>query len=207
MIHVFHGFLGSPADFSFLKELPHLKIYDLYQDEMPNVLPQDILIGYSMGGRVCLELAKKVQFKLKKVILVNAHPGLDDEDERLKRKEWEDVLIKKMETSAHDDFMSYWNALEIFKYDEPISGRPEHFHRSRQLFDAHRLSHQENYLPLLLSHQEKVHFLTGLQDQKYLKLAHDSLLPQNLNISFLEGGHRLFQKPAPLYKAIKLLID
>jgi esterase/lipase len=61
MIHVFHGFLGSPGDFEFL-ENENVRLHDLYQS-IPETHADDTLIGYSMGGRLAMELAKKNGFK------------------------------------------------------------------------------------------------------------------------------------------------
>ena len=60
MIHIFHGFLGSADDFSFLKS-DEIVVHDLYSmKEPPHLNANDTLIGYSMGGRIALDLAPTI---------------------------------------------------------------------------------------------------------------------------------------------------
>lgn len=56
MIHVFHGFLGSPEDFQFLNG-EDVQVHDLYSmNQYPEIGLDDTLIGYSLGGRIALEI-------------------------------------------------------------------------------------------------------------------------------------------------------
>ncbi len=61
VIRVFHGFLGSPQDFHFLKG-DRVVLHNLYESA-PVTSSEDTLIGYSMGGRLAIELAKKNGFR------------------------------------------------------------------------------------------------------------------------------------------------
>jgi pimeloyl-ACP methyl ester carboxylesterase len=52
MITALHGFLGLPSDWAFLG--PDVRAVDLWHEEIP---PEgDVLLGYSMGGRLALQL-------------------------------------------------------------------------------------------------------------------------------------------------------
>lgn len=204
MIHLFHGFLGGPEDFARLGDLPECRIYDLYHDDLPTPAPEDVLIGYSMGGRVALELAEASAFK--KLILINAHPGLSNSAERMSRRSWEDDLLKRMQTMSFDDFMIYWNGLEIFAHDPPIGGRRDLYARSRELFDEHRLSEQKDYIPFLIQAKERVQFIIGEKDRKYVDLAKEKLIPNGIPVTFISGGHRLLMDPGPLNEVLEKLI-
>lgn len=194
VIHVFHGFLGSPDDFSFLQEKGVL-LHDLYEmNTFPDIQPDDTLIGYSMGGRIALELASKNRFNLRGLVLINAHPGLGSEEEKVQRQAFETTVLNKLETSNREDFMSWWNALSIFKNDLPINVTEERFKKSKSLFNQYRLSAQKDFLPELIEHQDKVLYLVGLGDDKYLELAQEKLLPHDIRVKSIDGGHRLFQK-------------
>ncbi|MFL5785619.1 MAG: alpha/beta fold hydrolase [Bacteriovoracaceae bacterium] len=191
MIHVFHGFLGSPSDFEFLpeKEFVH---HDLYQP-LPVTNADDTLIGYSMGGRLAMELAQKYGFK--KLILINAHPGLVDDKERQVRSQWEEEVIERLSDPAA--FLPWWNALPLFHADRPLTNVPK---GSIDLFKKMLLSRQENFLPFLQKHKTKVHWILGEKDPKYSALAHKLT---EFDVQLIPGGHRLFQKPEILVPAIR----
>ncbi len=193
MIHVFHGFLGSPDDFAFLKA-ENVPIHDLYSmDQYPEIGPEDVLIGYSLGGRIALEIAHKVDWKLKKVVLINAHPGLSDEEEKLHRVEFETNIIKELQYTKMNDFMDYWNSLPIFFHDGPIKITEERYHKSPALFDRYRLSKQKNFLPEIIEHKDRVLYVVGLFDEKYMDLVSETLIPEDVPVKGIPGGHRLFQ--------------
>jgi 2-succinyl-6-hydroxy-2,4-cyclohexadiene-1-carboxylate synthase len=198
MIHVFHGFLGSPEDFDFLRS-ENVQLHDLYNLGEVKISPQDTLIGYSMGGRVALELAERIDYKFKKLVLINAHPGLPSSEEKEARRTWEDSLLEKLQTLPAHEFITFWNELPIFIHDRPLSPlTEERYSQSKTLFDKHRLSNQKNYLPSLAKNREKVLFVVGLFDEKYMELVSESILPHDILVKGLPGGHRLFQNQEEL---------
>lgn len=193
MIRVFHGFLGSPRDFEFLKG-DGIILHDLYQ-ETPVTNASDILIGYSMGGRLAMELAKKNGFR--KLILINAHPGIVDDKEREVRNAWEEEVLERLTDT--ESFLSWWNALPLFKNDRPLTNVPV---GSAALFQRMVLSGQENFLSFLKENKERVHWILGEKDPKY------SLLKNQLHdfdVHMLPAGHRLFQQPELLIPIIRKL--
>lgn len=194
MIHVFHGFLGSPEDFSYLKN-SNVILHDLLDFNPQDIFIQeeDTLIGYSMGGRVALRLAQQLNFKLKHLVLLSSHPGLETDEERKERGFWENQVLEKMNTPS---FLEYWNSLPLFKNDKPIEEIPqERLTGFKLLFDEFRLSHQDNFLPLLGEYKQKVIYLIGQEDEKYKKLSQEKLIPLGLRCHLVEGGHRLFNHP------------
>ncbi|HXH75156.1 MAG TPA: alpha/beta fold hydrolase [Bacteriovoracaceae bacterium] len=200
MIHVFHGFLGSPNDFDFLPHRKDIKCHDLSSDLNINLQPDDTLIGYSMGGRLALDLAAKAEFKIKRLVLINAHPGFSTEDEKVTRRQWEGLIEQKL---LDENFMSYWNSLPIFKGDSPLSEMsPEKLLNSRKIFQKLRLSAQKDYLPEIEKQLDKVFWIIGLQDEKYCGLAERDLLPRGIRCRFIDGGHRLFQHPTSLLRVL-----
>lgn len=203
MIHVFHGFLGSPSDFDFLKTYP-VKIHDLYQmQELPAVSAEDTLIGYSMGGRIALEIAAKNDFDVKKLILISAHPGLATDEEKFQRLEFETKVINELKNQKREAFLEWWNSLPIFHFDGPINVSDERYQQSAELFERFRLSKQANFLPEILKHKEKVLYIMGLFDEKYMDLASEELIPHGISVKGVAGGHRLHQHPEDLLKIFK----
>ncbi|MES2526863.1 MAG: alpha/beta fold hydrolase [Bdellovibrionota bacterium] len=195
MIRVFHGFLGSPRDFEFLKG-EDVTLHNLYE-ETPVTNASDILVGYSMGGRLAMELAKKNGFK--KLILINSHPGLLDDKEREVRSAWEEEVLERL--TDPQSFLSWWNGLPLFKNDQPLLSVPE---KSSDLFKKMILSRQENFLPFLTEHKNKVHWILGEKDPKY------SLLKGQLgdfDVHMIPAGHRLFQHPELINPLIRKLVS
>lgn len=198
MIHVFHGFLGSPDDFAFLKK-DGVILHDLYEmTTYPSVSQDDVLIGYSMGGRIALEIAEKENFDLKKVVLINAHPGLNNDEARMDRKEFEVKVTNELKTKTREEFLAWWNLLPIFTFDAPIETTPERFKASVDLFWKFRLSEQKDHLPEMVRHKDKILFIAGLFDEKYMELVSEMLIPYEITVKGVPGGHRLFQNKEEL---------
>lgn len=202
MIHIFHGFLGSPVDFSFLQR-DGVVLHDLYEEKDFHIEEGDILIGYSMGGRIALELAAKMNFNIKKLILLNAHPGPESEEERLERKIFEQKVLQELRTKTRTEFLTWWNALPIFTHDIPLSTSQERFDQSPELFERYRLSEQKNFLPEMIRNSEKILYVVGLYDEKYMELATELLLSQDLRVKGIPAGHRIYQNRDELLKLLE----
>lgn len=203
MIHVFHGFLGSPSDFAFLRDFGEVRLHDIYEEHFDfEIQLEDTLIGYSMGGRIALELAHQNHYKMKKLVLINAHPGLPEP--MTERRIWEDSVVERLATLSSEEFLTYWNKLPLFRGDKPLKNiDEERFKKSLALFDKHRLSKQTCYLPDLAKYHDKVLSLSGLQDEKYAQIARDLIAPCGVKCLFLDGGHRLFQNPELIIKTLQ----
>ncbi len=193
MIHIFHGFLGSPDDFSFLGQ-ENVILHDLYHmNSPPKIHESDTLIGYSMGGRMALELASSCQYQLKQLVLISAHPGLFSEEERIHRREFELKVVQELQTKDRNNFLSWWNGLPIFSSDQPITTTEERYSKSLNLFLKHRLSEQANHLNEMKLHKDKILYLAGQYDKKYMDLVSTILLPLQFRVKILPCGHRVFQ--------------
>lgn len=202
MIHLFHGFLGKPQDLLFFNEFGETKSYDMmtFDDESFTCSPEDILVGYSMGGRVALKIAHRLGYKLKKVIILSANPHTLNEEEKKARIQLENNIEDKMLTLSVNDFLTYWNGLSLFKDDLPLSDLTEKELRSwASTFTKYRLSHQDDYLRDIKTHPDKVAWIVGVLDQKYLTIAENSGVP----FYHIHAGHRLFQHPDKIIELIK----
>ena len=130
-IALVHGFLGSPADWAdvlarlspgigcdcvALSELGCGSV-----DEAALALasrlgrhPCDLLVGYSMGGRIALELASVRRELAPRLLLLCASPGLDDESERTRRAAEDDARAQEILHDGLDAFVERWYRLPIF---------------------------------------------------------------------------------------------
>lgn len=204
MIHVFHGLLGSPRDFFFLQR-EGVRIYDLYTlKNYPQINEEDCLIGYSLGGRIALEIGDQIQYRCQKLVLINSHPGLESEDQKSERKDFENKVISEMKSKTKDEFLSWWNDLLIFKNDRPINTTEEIFKASLSLFEKYRLSNQKNHLHNMKKHKEKILYILGQKDETYVKLSSKLIKPSGIKVREINSGHRAFQHADEL---LDILLD
>lgn len=118
-----HGFLGSHHDWDFLKEktdydvraidIPAGTIEEIC-DHLSNLIDTCTILGYSMGGRIAIEFAKRYPQKVKKLILESTSPGIENPIERQAR--WESDQNKSRElTKNFPKFIEDW-------YKQPLFG-------------------------------------------------------------------------------------
>lgn len=191
MIYFLHGlFTGLEIWSPYLRD--HSLALSLYEKDPLDLrlTPEDTLVGYSLGGRIALELAERHEFRIKRLILLAAHPGLPDE-ERSERERWENKILHLMKTSTRLDFMAYWNGQDLFSRSEIPYVSPERFSRSIELFDRFRLSRQKNFISRLVQHKEKILYLHGDQDRRYQQIALD-LASRGIMTRRIAGDHRIY---------------
>ncbi|MCX5650520.1 MAG: alpha/beta fold hydrolase [Planctomycetota bacterium] len=126
-----HGFLGSPADWADvlarlspgiacdcvpLVELGCASVADAARALAARLerSPCDALVGYSMGGRIALELAATRPELAPRLVLLAASPGLDDEAERARRAAEDDARAEEILRDGLDAFVERWYRLAIF---------------------------------------------------------------------------------------------
>jgi 2-succinyl-6-hydroxy-2,4-cyclohexadiene-1-carboxylate synthase len=71
-------------------------------------------VGYSMGGRLCLQLAVDRPEMVQRLVLVSATPGIDDAAERAARRQADEELAASIERNGLDRFLDRWLALPLF---------------------------------------------------------------------------------------------
>lgn len=198
-----HGFLGSSRDWKLLQqELPEdiriitpdlpgfgtnkapagEKHYSLrgYMDcvlEVINSLSEKpVICGYSMGGRVALGLCKQYPELLKGVVIISSGAGIENEEERRKRRETDERLIRLAETMQPENFLTFWYNQELFStlplftdMKQFIAGRKENYYlpgiaASLRFFG-------QGVMPYLGSSEEKIKLpallIAGEKDIKY----------------------------------------
>jgi 2-succinyl-6-hydroxy-2,4-cyclohexadiene-1-carboxylate synthase len=72
------------------------------------------LLGYSLGGRVALELACRHQELLSCLILEGASPGIENEVERRERRARDDSLADEIEMRGVEWFVDHWQETPLF---------------------------------------------------------------------------------------------
>jgi pimeloyl-ACP methyl ester carboxylesterase len=202
MIHFLHGFLGRPNDWpmdadQFSKSCQFHDLYDLVLNPASQLAlsktvgPEDIFIGYSMGGRFWNMFLKNFNLPFAQLILISSHIGLSNQEQKKIRKNFDELTLKKIATLSTSDFLHFWNNLPVFAFDAardalPTQGREILF----KTYETMQLHQMDNYASWLRQHSKHVHYLFGTHDEKYVELAN---IVAGLGIKTypIAGGHRL----------------
>jgi 2-succinyl-6-hydroxy-2,4-cyclohexadiene-1-carboxylate synthase len=187
-----HGFMGCCDDWNeliiYLK--PFYDILIIYIDSSKDFIDyikqlgnfiQEIkwnlnsyIIGYSMGGRIGLELCDLGYFDFKRLILISTNMGLiNNKDDRIKI---ENNIIERLKKKKPIDFLKYWYSMKLFGnydlYHQIISTRLKYFNKEKYIHYIRDWSvrNQKNR-----KDQEIMLYIYGELDTKY------SLLTKELN--------------------------
>jgi 2-succinyl-6-hydroxy-2,4-cyclohexadiene-1-carboxylate synthase len=176
MITAFHGFLGRPVDWDFLRDAG----LDVDARELDDV-PQsgDTILGYSMGGRIALH-ALLDGARYQRAVIVSAGLGIESENDRAARRAADETWAKRFERDEWETVLRDWNAQPLFGGDVRV--RRERDYDRRRVVDALRRWSPAVLPPLAprLSEIEiPVLWIAGERDAKYLAEAKRavSLLP------------------------------
>ena len=71
-------------------------------------------VGYSMGGRLCLQLALDRPEVVERLVLVSASPGIADPVARTARRDADELLAREIERDGVDVFLERWLAQPMF---------------------------------------------------------------------------------------------
>jgi len=72
------------------------------------------VVGYSLGGRIALDFACRHPGKVRALALEGASPGIEDPDERRKRREDDASLADEIEKRGINWFVDYWQDRPLF---------------------------------------------------------------------------------------------
>jgi 2-succinyl-6-hydroxy-2,4-cyclohexadiene-1-carboxylate synthase len=159
------------------------------------------VIGYSMGGRIALQMALAYPNQVKKLILISSSPGIADPIERQARYEADCRLADKLEKIPLADFLEDWYNQPLFASLKAHPGflsmlERRQNHNPKHLAEALRQLSVGNQ-PSLWDKLEKLScptlLLTGELDSKYHHIAkHMAELSSMITWKQIDGaGHAL----------------
>jgi len=96
------------------------------------------LLGYSMGGRVALNLALAEPDRVGALILESTSPGIADPEERAKRRRGDEELAEFTERKGVAAFTRRWEALPLFASQRRLSLPIRHRQRDQRLRNTPR---------------------------------------------------------------------
>ncbi|RMD48584.1 MAG: 2-succinyl-6-hydroxy-2,4-cyclohexadiene-1-carboxylate synthase [Ignavibacteria bacterium] len=108
-----HGFSDSPADGAFYSTSNQINYLQEFVENVIQTKP--VIIGYSMGGRLALQFGIKHQDLLSGLIIESSTPGIEDINEKGKRKEWDESIARMIQERGIEYFAEHWINLPILK--------------------------------------------------------------------------------------------
>tara|TARA_R110000868_G_scaffold180754_2_gene421424 strand:- start:7402 stop:9399 length:1998 start_codon:yes stop_codon:yes gene_type:complete len=157
------------------------------------------IYGYSMGGRLVYGLLDRYPDLIKFAIAESAHPGLNTDEDRNSRKNFENNIISAMSDNDFASFLTNWYKADLFSLnDSEIAMLIDQTASTPKLYakalSSYGLSAQPNLQHILKS--PKLITVCGELDKKYR-----SLLPGSIIIA--KSSHKAsFQAPNELYRQL-----
>ena len=174
-----------------------------------------VLIGYSMGGRLALHALIEDSMAWSGAMLISAHPGLEAEEERIRRMAADAEWAAKILSGGWERFLNEWENQPILQghCKSPLADRSNL--RERQVavargFTSWSLGKQQNLRNSLKDIDKPVVWLAGKRDQKFASLA--DLVWSQMSDSYLLGpldaGHRVpWEAPEEFSLCVEHLLD
>ena len=205
VVTALHGFLGLPSDWDFLTaagfavETPPL-------DSIPPA--GDVLLGYSMGGRLALH-ALLGGAKYRRAVIVSAGLGIADRVAREERQRTDDRWARMFEKLPWRRVVAEWHAQPVFgghtvRRDEHDFDRSELARQLRQwspgVLPPVTWRLHEIDIPVL--------WVAGERDTKYVAEAHRAVgLLQNAELWICpDAGHRVpWEQPERFVARLKAI--
>lgn len=175
-------------------------------------IPSADIIGYSLGGRVAVELAATVPERVRSLFLESAGLGIGDERARAERLAHDQVLASRLRSEGLSAFLAKWYAQPLFatlrkspRFSELLSCRasqdPEELACA---LDGLSQGRQRDRSAVLKDFPFA--YLAGSEDSKYAALARElsQRHPESLVEICAEVGHNVhFEQPEVFRAALE----
>lgn len=223
-LYALPGFLGLQSDWAALKtELPFSIIpIDPYQIARPEqglskwarefskiletAKKPPILLGYSMGARLCMHALLENSNLFKAMVLISGNPGLQTQQERKERLAVDHLWAKRFQKESWETLMCAWNSRSVFS-TTTITRYEKDYCRS-SLSSAlinWSLAHQVDFSLELERASFPILWITGKLDKAYsnrlktLKFSH----PLSQGKIIPSSGHRVpWEQPKAFFSTL-----
>jgi 2-succinyl-6-hydroxy-2,4-cyclohexadiene-1-carboxylate synthase len=172
------------------------------------------LVGYSMGGRLALHVAVRLTDRVRSLLTISAHAGLD-ETAREGRRQGDEALAERIERFGVEPFVNYWAAQPMFaglerrgaafaaeRRAERMANRPAGLAASLRGMGAGATEPLWHELPGL---HIPCTFVAGADDAAYVNYARrlaGAVAGSHLEIVPRSGHAVQFQRPAAMAKIL-----
>lgn len=175
----------------------------------------DDLLGYSLGGRVALQLALDHPGKVRRLVLLSSGPGIADATERAKRLLRDERLAQILEEDGISPFTAWWESTPALKPARPLSREVDESLRSLRLNQdplclagvLRHLSHgtMEDLTPRLKTLTMPVLLVAGDSDRAYCQRMREmsAAIPNSRLQLIADAGHAVHrEKPEAVRNAV-----
>jgi 2-succinyl-6-hydroxy-2,4-cyclohexadiene-1-carboxylate synthase len=239
-----HGFMGRPADWEpvraelirhekYLIKVPdYFKIdslsssqsfsrwahnFNKWVEQEVGGIGQNVLVGYSLGGRLALHALEQNSNLWAKVVLMSVNPGFTDghegftpdSEERGKRWLNDSYWAQQFLTGSWENVVQNWNSQPVFAGGgvEPVRIEKDYSRDHLSLaLTQWSLAEQKDLRPVIKENAKKILWLAGEKDEKFADLTAQlkKEIP-HLDVSLVpEASHRvLFDQPAKIATKIR----
>jgi 2-succinyl-6-hydroxy-2,4-cyclohexadiene-1-carboxylate synthase len=190
VIRTLPGFLGLPSDFDFLP-WKH------------GAAEGDVLLGYSMGGRLALDLLQRERFA--KAVIISAGLNEPDPERRRRDEEW----ARRFEHEEWTSLLRAWNAQDVFG-GHVVERREEDFDRAELARQLRDYSPAVLPPPRLEAIETPVLWVAGERDPKYVAIGRRAVarLPHAELWVCPGAGHRVpWERPDALVSRLRTFLQ
>ena len=168
--------------------------------------------GYSMGGRLALWIALEHPELVEALALISTNPGINDDRQRLARRDSDEELAGFIESSGRDAFFDRWLAQPLFSGLDPVAARQHRLTSAPELASQLRTlgqGAQQSMWDRLPELSMPVTVIAGARDERYAAIAGQTAadIGSNGELHLVPGaGHALLQEaPAAVASILSAL--
>jgi len=198
VIWTLSGFLGLESDWDFLRRAGFQPAWRAGRPPS-----SDILLGYSMGGRLALRMLEEQS--MQKAIIVSAGLNAPDEERRKRDEEW----ARRFESEEWSSLMRAWNAQPVFG-SHVLERREEDYDRAELARQLREYSPAVLPPPELERIDTPVLWIAGERDAKYVEVAKRAVarLPHAEMWICPDAGHRVpWEQPEAFVARLRAFIE
>lgn len=173
---------------------------------------KQILIGYSMGGRLALGAFLQAPNLWDQLVLLSVHPGLEDDVEKRTRLEKDQHWSARFKKEPWDYLLKDWNQQKVFRGGSEPQRSEKDYSRGKlaMALDKWSLGRQPCYQFQLNPLRSRIHWMVGEYDESYQalysQLFEDGVISNPLLVP--KSGHRLlFDNPGAVAARLVPLLE
>ena len=205
------GFLGLSSDWTLLNcaKLKSVDVEDFCWDSLASWArdfnkwitqsenkTENVLMGYSLGGRLALHTLLDQPKNWKAAILISTHPGLSSLEERQTRCQNDNRWAKRFESEEWETVLRDWNGQEVFSKETFVFHRPEKAYKRENLARLLRngsLGLQDDLRKGIEKLPMPILWVTGQEDSRYQQLSQTLHFSHPLShcVSIPKAAHRV----------------